>query len=364
MFRQLFVITFLSILTFDLQKAAAQEQPTLKAGVILSMSGGLEQWCGYIRQGIELAAGEPSPVGMQIVFEDDRSVDKKAALSAAQKLLHVDKVDLLVSWTASTEPVLGPAATSARTPLLVGAYDRNVAAGGPYVFGAFVNYDLVSREIVRFFVQKKGARKLGLVMAADDWSQNFEAPFRDEAQKLGASVLFSEVIAANERDTRSLFLKMRARNVDAVLAPLYSGSLYSFLKTAQEMHFPGLIHAGDGMFEEDLNVLGSNAEGVYANQIWLMSEKLSADFKKKFGTDTNALQIGLVASGYDWVKHVQSTAARLLKDGKSITRENLKGALRTFQSDGYLGKQMYGGPPAQSGEVIMTVKKGRFVLEQ
>lgn len=341
--------------------AFSDEKPTVKVGAILSLSGGLEQWCRYYQQGIELAVSGEDPVKIDLIIEDDHSVDKKAALTAAQKLVQIDKVDLLFSWTASTVPVLTRLASEARLPLIIGGYDSNVAKGGQYVFGAFVNYELVPREIAKFFIETKGVRRLGLVLAADDWSQNFEAPFRDEASKLGAGIVFSETISPNEKDLRSLILKLKKENVEAVLAPLFGGSLFSFLKEARELKFSGLIHVGDGMFEEDLKTVGVSSEGVFASQIWVESPELASAFKRRFGEGANPLQLGLVATGYDWVKHVQKAAKHLLDQGKPLSRETLREELVTFQSDGYLGKQMYGAPPSQSGEITMVVKGGRYV---
>jgi branched-chain amino acid transport system substrate-binding protein len=349
-------LTLSCILNF----AQAENSATIKVGAVLSLSGGLEQWCRYIRQGIELAASASSDIKIELTFEDDRSVDKKSAATAAHKLLNVDKVDLLYSWTASLVPVLVPMAENARTPLFIGAFDRRVAAGGAYVFGGFVNYDLVPREIARFFVLKRGVTKLALIMAADDWAQNFEKPFREEAAALGATILFVETVSPEEQNFSSLLLRLKREKCCAVLAPVYGGSLYAFLKQAREMRFPGLIHVGDGMFEEDLKVAGESAEGVYASQIWLESKELATAVRNRFGETLNPLQLGIVASGYDWVAHLQGAGRKIVSEGKPISRDVLREALATYRSHGYLGEQMYGAPPAKSGEENVVVRNGRY----
>ena len=66
--------------------AFCDPQPPLKVGMLLSLSGGLEQWCTYMRQGAEIAISEEDSSLMQLVFEDDRSVDRRATLSAVNKL--------------------------------------------------------------------------------------------------------------------------------------------------------------------------------------------------------------------------------------------------------------------------------------
>lgn len=339
---------------------SAEERPVVKAGAILSLSAGLEQWCGYIRQGIELAVSEEGPIKVEVAFEDDRSTDRKAALMGTQKLLQVNKIETLFSWTTSTLSVIDPAVTQAKTPLVVGAYDVNVKRAGPYVYGGFVNYDLVSKQIANFLIMNKKARRLAIVMAEDAWSQNFETAFREEAQRRGAEVVMIDKVAPHENDMRSIVVKLKKENVEGVLAPLYSSSLYSFLKEVRDLHFGGIINVADGMFEEDIKTAGTNAEGVYATQIWLESPKLANAYKQKFGDTTNPLQLGLVALGYDWVKHMQGIGVKIINDGKKISRETIAAALKSYTSLGYLGEQRYGVAPEYSGEVTVVVRDGRF----
>jgi branched-chain amino acid transport system substrate-binding protein len=360
---------FLAILVFgaflgESRSLHADQKPVVKIGVLLSFSGGLQQWCTPILRGVELAASEDSPVEAHVIFEDDHSADRRLTVTAARKLLEIDKVDIVTTWTASLVPLLAPIAASTRTPLFVGAWNQNVANGGPFVFGGLINMDLLPRDIARFLIQKRGARRLALVMAADDWAETFEKPFSAEVRKLGATLVLSETVQPDESEFRSLVLRLSGQKVDAVLATLFSTSLYAFLKQARELRYPGVIHVADGMFEEDLKIAGENAEGVYASQIWLESKRLARAVQARYGGGTDPLQLGLVASGYDWVKHIQGAAEWLVKGGKSISRENLREALSVYESKGYLGKQKYSVAPEATGELMVVVKDGKYVLAE
>lgn len=346
------------------QKAGSQ--PEIKVGFLLSLTGGLEQWCGYIKKGMDLASAEiqagrdyPKVV---VQYEDDQSIDRRAMAAAAQKLLSVDKVDLLGTWTNSAIPTLLPIAEKAKTPFVVGAYDHNVKNGGPWIFGTFVNYDLVPREIAKLMIEKRNKKKLALILADDYWSQSFEPSFRDEIKKLGAELVMVEKVAADESDLRSLVIRLREKGIDGVLAALYGSSQYSFLKQARDLKFTGLIHVGDGMFEEDIKIAGSSAEGVYTTQIWLQAPTLLKKLQDKYGETANVLQLGLAATGYDFIMHIHRAAQAVLESGKELTRENIRDALRVHSSNGYTGELMFGGPPKTSGEVQMVVRGGKFEL--
>jgi ABC-type branched-subunit amino acid transport system substrate-binding protein len=308
---------------------------------------------------MELAASEARPSEVKLVFEDDRSVDKKATLSAARKLIDIDGVNALYSWTLSTVPALTPLVAKARIPLVIGAYDRRIAQAGEFVFGGFVNIELTAREIARYF-KRRGAHRVGMVFAADDWSTSFEAPFRDEIARLGLEVVYSETIDPTETETRGIVSSLKKHKVEAVLAPLFGNSLLSFVRRHREMRAESIINVADGMFEADIQTLGAAAEGVTAMQMWVTSEELAKKMTRKFGASPNPLQLGLVASGYDAMHHVILAARAMREAGKGVTGEALNSSLKSFKSIGYLGEHMLGAAPTFAGEEAVMVQQGVY----
>jgi ABC-type branched-subunit amino acid transport system substrate-binding protein len=310
---------------------------------------------------MEIAASEESAIKVSLVIEDDHSVDKKATLSAAQKLISTDSPDVLFLWTLSTVSTITPAINQSKTPLVVGAYDDRILKAGPFVFGDIVNYQFVPHDIASYF-HARGAQRVAVVLAADDWSSSYEAPFKAEAQRLGMTFVSSETILPHETETRSLIANLKRKRVDAVLAPLFGASLTSFIRRAKELKLPSIISVGDGMFEGDIKTLGDYAEGVTASQIWLESPELAAKVQRRFGKSSDPLQLGLVASGYDLIKHLILAARHIHKNGDTISRETMHKTLQTFSSSGYLGQHMLGAAPLQGGERIVVVNNGRYAL--
>lgn len=360
-FFNLVALIFIGLASCVRSSHAERHATPLTVGALLSLSGGLEQWCGYMRQGIELAASEADPSEVRLLFEDDHSVDKKATLSAARKLLDIDRVTVLFSWTLSTVPVLSPLASKSKVPLVIGAYDTRITQAGEFVVGGFVNIDLTSREIARFF-KKKGAKRVAVILAADDWSGSFDAPFRDEVSRLGLDLVYAETISPTETETRAIISNLKKHRVDAVLAPLYGNSLLSFIKRHREMNATSIINVADGMFEEDIQTLGLAAEGVTAMQLYVTSAELSTKIAKKFGATNNPLQLGLIAAGYDAMHHIISAARELRKSGKEVNSQALNEILKSFSSTGYLGTTMLGAAPAIAGERAVVVREGAYQL--
>ena len=86
-----------------LSSASAQERgpssPKIKIGAILPLSGAASNFGTLARRGIELALEDLSPADRArttVVFEDDGLSNARSA-TAANKLLNVDKIDLLLS---------------------------------------------------------------------------------------------------------------------------------------------------------------------------------------------------------------------------------------------------------------------------
>lgn len=350
-------ISLLLIVLFliPLSRVSAEEEKPVHVGALLSLSGGLEQWCNYIKQGIDLAASEEGNEVIKITYEDDRSIDLKSTVSAARKLIDHSKVDLLFSWSTAVVPVLVPLSKKNHLPLFIGGYDKRVANGGDYVFGGFINYLTTPRDIVNFFAAK-GAKRLALVLANDFWSTSHEEPFRDEARLRGLEIVYSQTIDPKETETRAIIANLKRHKVDAVLAPLFGPSLVSFIRRHREARSDSLINVADGMFEEDIKSIGDAAEGVSATQIWLESAELSAKIKARFGDSANPLQLGLIATGYDAIKHLSALARDLRTKGIAINGESINTALKSFSSNGYLGRLMIAAPPARSGEEVVVVE--------
>jgi ABC-type branched-subunit amino acid transport system substrate-binding protein len=197
---------------------------------------------------------------------------------------------------------------------------------------------------------------LALVLANDFWSTSHEEPFRDEARLRGLEIVYSQTIDPKETETRAIIANLKRHKVDAVLAPLFGPSLVSFIRRHREARSESLINVADGMFEEDIKSIGDAAEGVSATQIWLESAELSTKIKARFGDSANPLQLGLIATGYDAIKHLSALARDLRTKGIAINGESINTALKSFSSNGYLGRLMIAAPPARSGEEVVVVE--------
>jgi ABC-type branched-subunit amino acid transport system substrate-binding protein len=292
-------------------------------------------------------------------IEDDQSVDKRASLAATHRLVEVEKVDVVTVWSLSALEIIVPVTQKAQVPLLIGDYDDRIRRAGRDTFGSLLNRDLLPREVARFF-RARGVRRVALIMIEDAWSASYEAPFRAEAQALGLDVVYVETLNPAESELRPVVLKLKSKRVEAVLAPLYGPSLFSFLRRHRELQAGGIVNVGDGLFEQDVSALGAVAEGVTSQQIIVKDDLLADKVRKRYGAAGTPLQLGQVAAGYDPVRHLVKAARELQARGEPITRTRLSEILKTYRSQGYIGPMMVGAAPELPGEQLVVVEKGRY----
>jgi hypothetical protein len=323
-----------------------------------------------MREGIELAQGEREPQ-LQVLFEDDRSADKSAALSAAHKLVHQDNVDLVYSWTSATMPVIRSVTRQREIPLIIGSYDQATFSKVQNTHSLFVNYDLIATEMAEALITRHKRKRLALITSTDTWSEGFVAPFTSYTSNNPGVTIEQIKLSPHDTDLRTVVTMLKKKGIDGIAAPLYGAPLHTLLRelyrfkrrssegvdTAEEL----IIHVADGIFKEDLTELGDAAEGVLASQVWLDSPTFLNRYRAQFHRTLTPTELGLVAEGYDLYVLVRSIEEKL-SSAKPISTQPLHFLLRTAKIEGLLGPIALSSPPTTSGHRQVIVRNRSFHL--
>ncbi len=359
---QILIVFFLLLLSFPswADNNSSNGEP-LKVGAIIGLSGSMAQAGIEMKKGMEIALkdlGKPTPI--QVIFEDDQSMDQKAAVSAISKLINIDKVKVVLTWVNTTIPSIAPIATRAQVPLIE-FWDSNdgMFSLSPYVFCSGYSTERSGRRVAKFAVQSRKKRKLGLIVANDPYCELVANSFKEEIIKQGGEVVFAERIDPEERDVKALVLKLKRAGAEAVYAPLFMGSLYSSVRQLKELQFKGDIYTADGFIEGDIEVLGKFAEGVYSHQIVFDDKKFIEKYKNLFGTAPSNIGAGYATLGYDAIYIINQTLKNLKEKSLEPSSENIKTELETLRYEGLTGTSVLHGP-SEKVESIVVVKDGKF----
>ena len=147
-FYSLLFLSLLFLVFFSVQIAVA-ENYTVRIGAVLPFTGDLAYVGQDIREGVELALlerGNQQPK-IEVIWEDGKFAPKES-VSAAQKLISSDKVDLIISlW--DTADVIAPISEKAKVIQLSIRWNPDVAARNKYTFTFESTYPTYYADIVK-----------------------------------------------------------------------------------------------------------------------------------------------------------------------------------------------------------------------
>lgn len=270
---------------------AVADSKTLKIGIIAPISGDLADYGVAAVNGVTLANELAAGVHAEILVEDNRSCGPNDAVTAAQKLVNIDKVDVVVTvCTGAAQGVL-PIVKARKVPLF------QLTESGPDPDKYMVKLMPDSIGLVDVLAQRyvKRFSKMALIGASVQVNAGERGNltlFKQKFESLGGKIVFFEEFPSEVVDFRTTIERIRRSGAQAVipfLAP--AQQLAAFLKQGDELNLwkdTGL--AGNFFFEfmlKELTALYPNMQkwnGLEsANLAQLTSPKFLAEYQRRFG---------------------------------------------------------------------------------
>lgn len=135
----------------------ADDRSGVKLGVLTTLSGSVAEWGQNTREGMQLALTEVNAEGgvhakpLQLVFEDFADLDLKKAASGAQRLLQIEKVDvLLTQWAEDTEVAWPLALRQNVLTLTYSAGARDLTKGKRLLFRIWPSDESPIRRVIQY----------------------------------------------------------------------------------------------------------------------------------------------------------------------------------------------------------------------
>jgi branched-chain amino acid transport system substrate-binding protein len=267
------------------ERADAQGQ-TIKIGVLydhsgpFSAAGSLNCWRGA-KMIIDYINERGGVLGKYKIVQVDGDSQSKAevAINEAERLLNVEKVDILAGIYSSAHAV--PLAEKVDkqkkflwiTTAIADAVlkDRNLQ----YTFRPQANGGLFGENSVKYvahFAQeklKKAPKDVRAAIIYEDgpYGTGVAAANESEAKKVGMQVVLKEGFSASAPDLSSLVTKLRASRPDVILHTGYNPDITLFLRQAKEQGLRTKIYVGHGAGHSQLAKLkegfGNEVEGFH-----------------------------------------------------------------------------------------------------
>ncbi|EPC03690.1 ABC transporter substrate-binding protein [Litchfieldella anticariensis FP35 = DSM 16096] len=279
------------------------QEPTIRCGVVTSLSGENRFGGNLTRRGYDLWAEEINKLGgveingdryrVEMFYGDAQSRPASGA-DAAERLIIRDEVSVLFGpYTSGVTLAVQPICAKYGVPMISGSAESpNVWLEKPqFNFGMIPAVDHTAGSSIGVIAEATGAASVGVVGVDEPFSKETAEGFRNGVNNAGLELTRFELFPANA-DLTPIVSNLKSDNPDLVAVGGHEEVLINFINTAKSLNFRPkaiLMHYGvtAAAFADQL---GADANGVLGISVWTPNLPYRDDL---FGT----------ASDYDELSH-------------------------------------------------------------
>jgi len=291
--------------------AESKNEKRIKIGVILPLTGPASEIGNTILNGIKIANTE-SNKKVDLIIEDSQ-LDAKQAIAAANKLIFVDKVKVIIGVASSTDALaVAPIcernkvimlSSTASTPLLTKA--------GDYIFRIYPSDVYDGKTLADFACQNRGLKTFSVFYLNNDFGNGLKNVFIKDYTKLGGKVIDVESFLPDAIDFRTQLTKIKQANSEGILVIAIDMQYTNIVKQIRQLNISSEIFA-PVTFDNPLilSQLGDAANGVFYSRPMYSHDTASvqdrrfiADYRKLTGNKPPLL----AALGFDTYKLISNS---------------------------------------------------------
>lgn len=245
---------------------AEEATETVKIGFIMPLTGDVASLGQDDKTVVEMFFEENPVIGgkkVEVIYEDGQCSGQHAA-SAAQKLINVDGVKLILGGGCSGE-TLGIAPIADKNKVLtytVLSTSPEVSGVSRYVFRGAPSDD-ASSDVMRDLL-KDTYKKVALITQNNDYSQAFRANLQEKLPAAGMEIVVDEAFNSGTTDFKSILQKVKDSGADVLInLPGESGPGGFINKQARELGIELPVFSADILSGvEFFDVAKDTAEGT------------------------------------------------------------------------------------------------------
>jgi branched-chain amino acid transport system substrate-binding protein len=226
-------------------KEVSTNEPT-KIGALLILSGDFSAYGERSRKAVEIAVekhNQENPDNpVEVIFEDTHG-DPKQALSAYEKLVKVDNVDVIVGPLLQVEmAAILPKLKQDNIPMFsVAPVTKELRENTSNPLVVWPDPTLEAGQMAKY-VFDQGIRTVGILGTQDSWENEVSSAFADKFTALGGKVIAREIVLPTDDDVRLAVTKVISKSPEAIFLGTYY-KFYPFVKTLSEQRYKGKLYS-------------------------------------------------------------------------------------------------------------------------
>lgn len=292
------ILISLALLSFSRPNSVQAEGVPFKVGASLALTGTFAEYGVSVRNGIQLYLRDHPEYGSQVqfLFEDD-GYDPKLTISAFNKLVDRDHINLFFVWGNEPALALAPVAERKHFPAVVVAQHPKAGAGYKYVI-RFTNPAQDYSQAILEYLRKKGFKKFGVVQSEISFFNILLEEFKKNLQS-GEELQILDSFPPAEMDFRSSLAKLRTKQFDALGVYLVPPQVSQFFRQAAEQK---LSWAAFGATPFESRAVITQALG-YMNGAVFSHMRVSEDFRRHYAQSfSDDIQVSYAANAYEFAR--------------------------------------------------------------
>lgn len=339
-----------------------------KVGVISYLTGPGASYGEAITNGLKLANKEITEAGeveLELKVEDSAGKQEEA-LSAAQKLMNSENVDLIVGPTLSTEMQVVAPEADLNGVTIIGT--STTAAGipqiGEYVFRNSIPESMAIPAAVQKAVDEYDVEKVAILYGNDDvFTKAGYDVMKQVAEDMGLEVLTTETFQLGQSDYKAQLTKIKNMNPDLILCSALYNEGSVILDQARKMGIDVPVVGGNGFNSpEVIKIAGDASNGLIVATPWFGKrddekvKKFVEAYKAEYGMEPDQF----AAQAYDALYLV----AEAVKNAGEADRDAIRDAMAEIRDfNGVLGTMSFD----EEGDIVMEptvliIKDNEYVV--
>lgn len=335
----------------------------VKVGFIGPLTGDVVSLGQDAQMAVQMAVEEINVAGgiggrpLEVIYEDGQCTGKIAS-NAANKLINVDKVSVILGGLCSGETSsFAPAAEQAKVVTL--SYCSSAPAisdAGEYIFRDYPSDSFQGVYGAEYAYNTLGKKKAAVLYVKNAWGEGIKNVFVAKFKELGGEVALEEGYDQSHRDLRAQLTKVKASNPDLVYFAGYTEASIPALKQAKELGIKTQLLGADGWDDPKLwTEAGSAGEGA---QYTVVAAAAADEFKQKAKERSGREDVTVCAPfAYDAAKLIAQVIGKVGDNSEDIKNELYKTEYTGGVSSGTI-KFDSNGDLIGANYIIKSVKGG------
>ena len=211
---------------------ALSEDPPMKLGVIVPLSGLGEFWGNELQKGIALCQSK----NIDVYYEDSQA-SPSVAVTAFNKLLNFNGIDAVLTSYSGISKAIIPIAKSRKIPQLVTIVSSSkvVEEGGDNVWRYFSSGEQDAPIMAQFSLDNLKAKTAAMIYPEDEYGISYVNAFRKSFESGGGKVLLEEAFMKDTTDYKTPLLRIKQTKSDIVYIVGYDEHLLQIFRKAREV---------------------------------------------------------------------------------------------------------------------------------